>query len=123
MRAKRGGLPASPPVRMCPICHPLTHTWLQGVADLEECCGAGASPPLPSRTSVLSTEDFKTKVAAQRASSFPSPAALRHRKAAPGVGLGLLPFRTQDSNRPRHSLRSFQGQEELDEWDASDSQE
>lgn len=119
---KRRG-PACPPGGMGPICRPLTYTRLQRAADLEERCGAGASHALPSGTSAWSRKDFTTKVCSPRASGLPSPAALRCRKAASGVGLGLLPFRTQDSNRPRHSRPSFQGQEELEESDASDSQE
>lgn len=120
---KMEGPPASPPIGMGPMCRPLTHTRLQGAADLEERRGAGASHALPSRTSAWSRKDFTTKVWALRASGLPSPAALCCRKAASGAGLGLLPFRTQDSKRPRHSCPSFQGQEELEESDALDGQE
>lgn len=107
---------------MSPTCHPLSQTWLQGVVDLEECCGTGASPSLPSKTSACSREDFTTTVWARSASSDPSPAALRCRKAASGVGLKRVPCRTQGSKRPRHSRPSFQGQEQLEKWDAADRQ-
>lgn len=104
MWAKNGGLPVSPPVRMGPICDPLTpHMAARGGRPRRVLWGRGFTP-LPSRTSAWSREDFTTKVWARRACSFLSPAALRRKKAAFGVGLGLLPFRTQDSNRPRHSI-------------------
>lgn len=63
MWAENGGLTALPRDGwLSPICHLLTHRWLQRAASLEVYGETGPSLPLPSRKSVQSSQDITTNV-------------------------------------------------------------